>query len=97
LCSNIQNNNPDIFACFDKQAAPTALIIIKFRFFYKQFAPTELKNKGCLLAGGCMNIGLLLLPLSYTPKSPEGDFDGCRVLKPLQGFGVKKKLRKPDN
>jgi hypothetical protein len=38
-----------------------------------------------------MKIGLLLHPLSYTPKSPEGDFGGCIVLKPLQGFGVMKK------
>jgi len=28
--------------------------------------------------------------LCNTPKSPKGDFDGCIVLKPLQGIGVKK-------
>jgi hypothetical protein len=59
---------------------------------YKQFAPTELKNKGCLLAGGCMNIKLLLLPLSYTSKSPEGDFGGCKAFKAPSGVWGDKKV-----
>jgi hypothetical protein len=30
--------------CFGKQAALTALILIRFRYFYKQVAPMELKK-----------------------------------------------------